>query len=246
MKTPLRLAIAVLAPLAALGMAAPAASAATVVHQHLIRPVPGHGLTHSTSSNWAGYAATGAKFTSVSASWVQPSVKPTSQDAYSSFWVGIDGDGSNSVEQLGTEVDYTGGQAQYYAWYEMYPAYPVNFNDTVAPGDHFTASVTEASGGKFTLKIADTTRGWSHTVSKTYKQAALASAEIIAEAPSDASGPLPLADFGSVKFTGATANGKSIGGFNPDPITQASGGTTQDAVSGLTGGTAFTCTWKHV
>jgi hypothetical protein len=242
--TRLRLAIAVIAPLAVIGLATPAAVAAPAPH-HINLPL-NHGLSHSTSGNWAGYAVTGGKFTSVSASWVQPAVKATSQDAYSSFWVGIDGDGSNSVEQLGTEVDYINGQAEYYAWYEMYPAYPVNFSDTVRPGDHFTASVTEATGGKFTLKIADTTRGWSHTVSKTYSAAKLASAEIIAEAPSDSNGTLPLADFGSVSFTNATANGKAIGSQNADPITQASGGVTKDAVSGLSGGNAFTCTWKHV
>ena len=243
MKSRLRIAIAVLAPLAVIGMATPAASAAPAPHIH--KPL-NHGLSHSTSGNWAGYAVTGGTFTSVSASWTQPSVKATSQDAYSSFWVGIDGDGSDSVEQLGTEVDYINGQAEYYAWYEMYPAYPVNFSDTVRPGDHFTASVTEASGGKFTLKIADTTRGWSHTVTTTYSAAALASAESIAEAPSDSSGTLPLADFGSVNFTNATANGQPIGSQNYDPITQASGSTVKDAVSGLSGGTAFTCTWKHV
>jgi len=99
-KTRLRIAIAVLAPLAMIGLATPA-SATPAAHIH--KPL-NHGLSHSTSGNWAGYAVTGAKFTSVSASWVQPSVKATSQDAYSSFWVGIDGDGSDSVEQLGTEV----------------------------------------------------------------------------------------------------------------------------------------------
>ena len=243
MNTRLRIAIAVLAPLAVVGLATPAATAAPAPHIH--KPV-NHGLSHSTSGNWAGYAVTGAKFTSVSASWVQPAVKATSQDAYSSFWVGIDGDGSDSVEQLGTEVDYINGQAEYYAWYEMYPAYPVNFSDTVRPGDHFTASVTEAAGGKFTLKISDTTRGWSHTVNKTYSAAKLASAEIIAEAPSDSNGTLPLADFGSVPFTNSTANGQAFGSQNADPITQASGGVTKDAVSALTGGTAFTATWKHV
>ncbi len=246
MKSPLRIAIAVLAPLAMIGLSIPASAAPASVQESTLHKPLNHGLSHSTSGNWAGYAVTGAKFTSVSASWTQPSVKATSQDAYSSFWVGLDGDGSNSVEQLGTEVDYINGRAEYYAWYEMYPAYPVNFSDTVSPGDHFTASVTEATGGKFTLKISDTTRGWSHTINKTYSAAKLASAEIIAEAPSDSNGTLPLANFGSVNFTGATANGKAIGSQNADPITQASGSTTKDAVSGLSGGTAFTCTWKHV
>ncbi|MGN6721755.1 MAG: G1 family glutamic endopeptidase, partial [Marmoricola sp.] len=56
----------------------------------------------STSSNWSGYATTMGPFTSVSASWTQPTVNCAAtgkKSAYSSFWVGIDGDGSSTVEQ---------------------------------------------------------------------------------------------------------------------------------------------------
>ena len=31
---------------------------------------------------------------------------------------------------------------RYFAWYEMFPAFPVNFSNRVRPGDHFSASVT--------------------------------------------------------------------------------------------------------
>ena len=72
---------------------------------------------HSTSGNWAGYAVTGEKFTWVSASWIQPAATCSSKTTYSSFWVGLDGDGSNSVEQTGSEVDCSGGRASYYGWY---------------------------------------------------------------------------------------------------------------------------------
>ena len=41
---------------------------------------------------------------------------------YSSFWVGIDGYSSSSVEQLGTDSDCAGNTPDYYAWWEMYPA----------------------------------------------------------------------------------------------------------------------------
>ena len=47
-----------------------------------------HRISHSTSTNWSGYAVTGSKFTSVSASWTQPKVT-CSGTAYSSFWVGL-------------------------------------------------------------------------------------------------------------------------------------------------------------
>ncbi|MGK4585481.1 G1 family glutamic endopeptidase [Kitasatospora sp. HPMI-4] len=205
----------------------------------------GGGLRNSTSGNWSGYAATGSKFTSVTASWVQPAGKCTSATTYSSFWIGLDGDGSNSVEQTGSEVDCSGGSPQYYSWYEMYPAYPVNFSNTVRAGDHFTAGVTTNGSGSFTLTLSDTTQGWSHTVNSTLKSAALASAEVIAEAPSSSTGVLPLTDFGTAAFTSATANGQSIGNFSPDRITMASGSTTKATTSALSGGQNFSVTWNH-
>ena len=45
----------------------------------------------------------------MSSSWVQPAASCSSQDSYSAFWIGIDGDGSDSVEQTGSEVDCSGG-----------------------------------------------------------------------------------------------------------------------------------------
>ena len=99
------------AVLSALATAPSVASAAPTLR---LTPMSSHhmvgGIHHSTSGNWAGYSATGATFTSVSASWVQPSVSCTSSTAYSSFWIGLDGDGSNSVEQTGSEADCSGGR----------------------------------------------------------------------------------------------------------------------------------------
>jgi hypothetical protein len=234
--------------LALLATAAPAvATAAPAVVQAPEAAVAHHhgGELNSTSSNWSGYAATGGKFTSVSASWVQPAVSCSGSSTWSSFWVGIDGDGSNSVEQTGSEADCSGGSPVYSSWYEMYPAYPVNFSGTVRPGDHFTATVTTNGSGSFTLTLADSTEGWSRSVKKSLGSAALASAEVIAEAPSSSSGVLPLSDFGTVDFTGATVNGQAIGTFHPDSINMASGGATKASTSGLSGGSAFSVTWKH-
>src|SRR5690348_4164532 len=86
------------AVLAVLGNAAPAlaVSGALPVQAPMSSAVSAHlagphgGLRNSTSSNWSGYAATGAKFTSVTASWVQPAAKCTSATTYSSFWIGLD------------------------------------------------------------------------------------------------------------------------------------------------------------
>src|SRR5207302_868041 len=94
----------------------------------------------ATSTNWSGYAATAGTYTSVSASWTEPTGTCSGSAKYSSFWVGLDGYNSNSVEQTGSEVDCSGSRAQYYAWYEMYPsAASVSYSNTVRPGDHFNA-----------------------------------------------------------------------------------------------------------
>ena len=74
---------------------------------------------------------------------------------YSAEWVGIDGYNSNTVEQIGTELDITNGTPSYYAWYEMYPSDSYNITSdttktgaivpnssfTVKPGNTISASV---------------------------------------------------------------------------------------------------------
>jgi len=204
-----------------------------------------HRITNSTSTNWSGYAVTGSRFTSVSASWTQPTAK-CSGTAYSSFWVGLDGDTSNTVEQTGTDADCSGSTPQYYAWYEMYPKFPVNLRGTVRPGDHLSASVTTDGSGRFTLTITDSTQGWTNTTNARLKSAKLASAEVIAEAPSSSGGVLPLANFGTVSFSGAKANGSLLTSSTPhlDPITMQSGSTVKAQPSSISNG-AFSVTWKH-
>jgi len=237
----MRRGLVVLAFALALGVAAPAAAGGSAT-----KLVQGfnHRITNSTSSNWSGYAVTGSKYTSVSASWTEPSVS-CSGTAYSSFWVGLDGDTSNTVEQTGTDADCSGSTPQYYAWYEMYPKYPVNLKGTVLPGDHLSASVTTDDKGNFTLTITDSTQGWTNTTNAKLRGASLASAEVIAEAPSSRSGVLPLANFGTVNFTGATANGAAMNTLSGlDPITMQSGSTVKAQPSGMSNG-SFSVAWKH-
>jgi len=226
-----------------------ATTAATSVRHAGLRAASGpmHKLSNSTSSNWAGYAVTGGRYTSVSASWVQPavncSVTPT---GWSSFWVGLDGDTTGTVEQTGTEADCSSGKAVYSSWYEMYPKFPKNYPDTVSPGDTFTASVTTDGKGNFSLTIRDTTRGWGHTTSARLKSAKLGSAEVIAEAPSSSGGVLPLADFGAANFSAAKANGTSFANLSGrDAINMVSGGTTKASTGSISSSGAFTVTWKH-
>ena len=203
--------------------------------------------SNSSSLNWAGYAVTGGRYTSVSASWVQPAVNcSTTPTGWSSFWAGLDGDTTNTVEQTGTEADCSSGKAVYYAWYEMYPKFPTNYSNPVVPGDSFKASVTTDGRGDFTLKLADTTRGWSRTTTAKLHNAKLGSAEVIAEAPSSSGGVLPLADFGSVNFSAATANGTLFNKLSGlDRINMVSGSTTKASTGSISSTGGFSVTWKH-
>jgi hypothetical protein len=209
------------------------------------RFAPNHKISHSTSSNWAGYAAINGRYTTVSASWKQPTASCTSQTTYSSFWVGLDGYNSSTVEQTGTSADCSGGVPRYYAWYEMYPKFPVNLSIAVRPGDSMSGSVTTDGSGHFTLHIHNGTTGGDFVTTQTLKRARLASAEAIAEAPSGSGGVLPLTNFGTASFSAVTVNGQAIGAFNPDKIDMVGPGYTKAATSALSGGNAFSVAWKH-
>jgi hypothetical protein len=221
---------------------------------HLVRPAAqgprpmigwGNPRVNAESTNWSGYAAHHGKYHSVSASWVEPRGHCHSGRTYSSFWVGIDGLGSRTVEQTGSEVDCAGGKPKYFAWFEMFPAFPKNFRNRVRPGDHFTASVRHTGGHHYTLVIKDRTQHWSHTEHKSLS-AKNASAEVIAEAPSTTSGVLPLANFGTVHFSGASVNGHAISRSHPTQLVMVNGsGRPKDSVSGLKGGRNFKVTWRR-
>ena len=124
------------------------------------------------------------------------------------------------------------------------------------PFDVISASVTyDPTSNTFSLQITDTT---TNTVYLTILQpvptgAKESSAEWIAEAPSSIQGVLPLADFGTVYFTGcsATINGQtnSISNWQYNSLTMATGigrhlTTIKSQPSRLSAdGTSFSVTW---
>ncbi len=229
-----------------IGVGAPVAAATSqTVQRPMLGARPGFSASSVTSGNWAGYASNTGTFTSVSASWVQPAVKCTSATTYAVFWVGLDGYSSKTVEQTGTSAFCRGGKATYAGWYEFYPAPPKDFSPAVAPGDAMHASVTE-SGGVFTTVISDTTRHWTGKARKTIASAKRTSAEIIAEAPASGLSILPLANFGTMKFTNSLANGTAIGSHSPIKITmETSGGTVKAQPGALSSSKNFSVTWHH-
>jgi hypothetical protein len=107
--------------------------------------------------------------------------------------------------------------------------------------------VTYTGGNSFSLYIADTTQGWSHTTVGSLAGAARSSAEVIVEAPccTARGGILPLANFGTVNITGSTANGAAFG--HAGGVTQIimidNAGRDKDSVSSLSGGENFSATW---
>ena len=109
------------------------------------------------------------------------------------------------------------------------------------------ASVTYQSRGTFQLSLTDVTRGWTHTVTPMLKRASRGSAEVIVEAPSSSGGVLPLADFGTASFSGATVNGSLLSSSTPgvDPITMVTSGGTVKAQPGSLSNGSFSDSWHH-
>jgi hypothetical protein len=208
-----------------------------------------HGIKNQAeSTNWSGYAVTGANgaFSSVSSSWTEPTATCTSRraDQYAAFWVGLDGYSSDSVEQTGTDSDCDGTTPDYYGWYEMYPADPVYFSNPVEPGDSISASVTFSGTETYTLVLTDHTQGWTQTITKNETGLDRSSAEVITEAPSSESGVLPLADFGTVSYSASTANGTSMGTQSPTGIVMIdNSGRDKDSTSSMSSSGAFSNTW---
>jgi len=173
------------------------------------------------SSNWAGWVAlpsssSHASFTSVSGSWQVPAVScTTGQSTYSAVWVGLGGYRANSdaLEQVGVDADCSrSGGAHYDSWYELIPAGPVSIPIAVHAGDEMTGSVT-VRGNHVTLRLRNLTTGTRYSTTRHAAKIDLSSADWILEAPSSCSADscrtLPLADFGGVSFSAATATGHS-------------------------------------
>ena len=170
------------------------------------------GVTQATSPTWAGYAATGAAgtFSSVAANWIVPPVACSGAATRSSYAVGLDGDGTGTTEQIGTEGDCAGDFGLYSGWFQIAPNAPVFFKNPVKPGDAMTASVTALGGGSFMLTLFDMTQNWTQVTQQTSAAATLGSAEIVAQAPPQNGQAQPLSNFGIVDFLGAAINNAAI------------------------------------
>jgi hypothetical protein len=176
-------------------------------------------------------------------------------------WVGIDGYGSSTVEQDGTETSCANGTPQYVAWYEMYGDASVNSGYQVSlptgtypvfPGDVMNSSVN-VSGGVWTLQVIDSTQAWTYSTTVTTSAPLQSSAEVIIETPgicTPTCTTATLANFGSDTFSNISV---SVAGV-PGAITASSYVALEIDVSStvlaLPGSlnpadTAFTDTWEN-
>jgi hypothetical protein len=196
----------------------------------LLEELEGRVVPTVTSTNWSGYSVTAptGTVTSVSATWTVQSFARRATSGYEASWVGIDGFNSPTVEQTGTEADFSNGRANYYAWYEMYPNASVTVPLTIKAGDSITgttswASSTTYAGGVYTLSLVNNTSGgtWSTTINET-TVFDRSSADFIVEAPSTFFGPLPLDGFGSITFKNAQY---ALNSGASGPIDQSQSGT---------------------
>jgi hypothetical protein len=196
---------------------------------------PMHGRRNvSASTNWSGYAlGTGmtGNYASASFNWIVQSaiyVNYGSGNPFtfndSSQWVGIGGNVTSDLIQLGSDsfVDNT-GTPTYTVWYEMLPADSINLSGCtpaplascpVGPGDVMSASLActanctpNHAGMQWTLSMANSTRGWNWTQNFTYASS-LSSVEWIEEAPFYTE-IAAISNFGTASFSNLLVNGAS-------------------------------------
>ena len=168
------------------------------------------------SENWAGYIALAntlrrGAVSDVRAQWIVPTVTCDATGTYSAIWVGIDGNTDNTVEQIGTGQDCSGGEAVYYAWFEVFPRPSQTVSEIdLSPGDQISAEVKFITTGTFQLTLTDLTTNQTYSVTRIDRVARQQSAEWVIEAPaSQKSKILPLSNFGTLLINHASA---TIGG----------------------------------
>jgi len=226
-------------------------------------------MSTSTNASWCGYVAatniarqTNYSVTKVVGSWIVPNINPSNVDTYCSMWVGIDGFGGPTVEQIGTEHNYFRGQQMHYAWFEMYPepsqqimGFPVEV------GDQITASVTyiplngvlPANSDLFIMQITNNTkRLYSIIPVITQSNMQRSCAEWVVEAPS-LSTTLPLSNFGFASMFNCMAVINNVSGAinNPAWANETVNMSTPEGIAKATAsplspdGKGFSVVWKH-
>lgn len=184
----------------------------------------------NTSLNWAGYTATSEYFTGVKGSWVVPDVKNTSGSSLSgdATWIGIGGVNTTDLIQIGIiAIVENSQQVDYQAFYEMLPNVAHTIPLAINQGDSISASISEQGDNQWLLSITNNSTGRMFSKTVTY-QSSHSSVDWIEERPleSNSMRMIPLNEFDSVDFTGASATKNEqqikLKDLNPTPITMRS------------------------
>lgn len=180
-----------------------------------------------TSTNWSGgvvFAPAGQPFTWIEADWVIPDVDAPTENQwyYCANWIGIDGDGSGDVCQIGIECEvYRSGNSitrNIYPWWEWYPEAEVAItNFGLSPGDMVTALLCTSGRGATDASAYFTNRTTGATTSLSFTAPAGTSltgnsAEWVVEAPTVGGQQSAMADYGEVFFSVCEAFAGTIGG----------------------------------
>jgi hypothetical protein len=157
------------------------------------------------------------------------------QATVASFFAGLDGWDSRTVEQTGTDEECIGATRVDVAWIEFYPARPIVVSTAVQPGDSLTAHVYQ-DGTNVYANLVDPNQGLDVTQHIPVDNLSFNSAEWIGEAPTKR-----LTDFESVGFTSGTATVGSttdpIADWSPESITMytKSGGPSHSTIRACPG-----------
>lgn len=162
---------------------------------------------------WAGYVvrAGDSSFRRAEGSWTQPRIVCNRPESSVAVWVGLGGASSSSqtLEQVGTSGDCSQrGLVSYSAWYQLFPAPPVEVPIRVRPGDRLRAAVS-IDGWAVSVTIANVSTGDTFSTQSWMPAPETDSAEWIVEAPVaclTTCMPLPLADFSRVRFRDAATS----------------------------------------
>ena len=226
----------------------------------------------SVTRSWAGYVVRtqGGSFAEVKGSWVQPQIVCNRPGSSAAFWIGLGGANADSeaLEQVGTSADCSGAAlVSHSAWYQLFPAPPVELPLTIRPGDTIAAEVA-VSGRTVTLALRNLSTRSSFSTERWMRSPETDSAEWIVEAPSACfvtCTQLPLADFDRVSFTNASATagaetgtigsaawskrrlqmGTGRGSLLAAPMTLSADGSRFD-VRGVAAGFSKSSTWPKV
>lgn len=170
------------------------------------------------SQNWAGYIdqPVGGAYTSVAGNWKVPGASGSASSSVAQ-WIGLGGVATQNLLQVGTLESVSDGQVSAQVFWEKLPS-AAHKVMTVPVGSTVHAKIAKASGSTWDIQVTAVTpsgtplqRTIPVPVAPAYAQGIGSSAEWITEDPSNQNNRLyPLADAGTITYTGATVDGTAL------------------------------------